>query len=67
MITPINGDSKIEVINLSNSGLKVDRVIMGIFPAPRDFIKEALTLAKAEGTIYHYEGVADKEKYLDLF
>jgi len=67
LITPINGDSKIEVIKLSNSGLKADRVIMGVFPAPKDFIKEALTLAKVEGTIYHYEGIADKEKYLDLF
>jgi len=67
IITPINGDSKIEVIKLSNSGFKADRVIMGVFPAPKDFIKEALTLAKVEGTIYHYEGIADKEKYLDLF
>ncbi len=66
-ITPINGDSKIEVINLSNSGLKADRVIMGVFPAPKDFIKEALTLAKVEGTTYHYEGIVDKEKYLNLF
>ena len=60
IITPIKGDSKIEVINLSNSGLKADRVIMGVFPAPKDFIKEALTLAKVEGTIYNYEGIADK-------
>lgn len=67
VITPINGDSKIVVIKLSNSGLKADRVIMGVFPAPKDFVKEALTLAKVEGTIYHYEGIAEKEKYLDLF
>ena len=67
IITPIYGDSKVEVMNLSNSGLKADRVIMGVFPAPKDFIREALTLARAEGTIYHYEGIADKEKYLDLF
>ncbi|MHA1460266.1 MAG: class I SAM-dependent methyltransferase [Promethearchaeota archaeon] len=67
VITPIKGDSKIEVIKLSNSGFKADRVIMGVFPAPKDFIKEALTLAKVEGTIYHYEGIADKEKYIDLF
>jgi tRNA wybutosine-synthesizing protein 2 len=67
VITPINGDSKIEVIKLSNSGLKADRVIMGVFPAPKNFIKEALTLAKVEGTIYHYEGIAEKEKHLDLF
>ena len=67
IITPIEGDSKIEVINLSKSGVKADRIIMGVFPAPKDFIKEALTLAKIEGTIYHYEGIVDKEKYLDLF
>jgi len=67
IITPINGDSKIEVINLSNSGLKADRVIMGVFPAPKDFIEEAITLAKVEGSIYHYEGIVDKEKYLGLF
>jgi len=67
IITPINGDSKIEVINLSNSGLKADRVIMGVFPAPKDFIKEALTLIKESGTTFHYEGVATKEDYLSLF
>jgi len=67
IITPIKGDCRIEVINLSNSGLKADRVIMGVFPAPKDFIKEALTLARVEGTIYHYEGITEKENYLDLF
>jgi tRNA wybutosine-synthesizing protein 2 len=67
IIKPINGDSKEEVIKLSRSGVKADRVIMGVFPAPKSFIKEALTLAKVEGTIYHYEGIGDKEKYLDLF
>lgn len=66
-ITAINGDSKVEVIKLSNSGIKADRVIMGVFPAPKDFIKEALTLAKDEGTMYHYEGVADKEEFMELF
>ncbi|MFX0047563.1 MAG: class I SAM-dependent methyltransferase family protein [Candidatus Hermodarchaeota archaeon] len=67
IIIPIKGDSKIEVIKLSKSGVKADRVIMGVFPAPRDFIKEALTLTKDEGTVYHYEGIVDKEKYLALF
>ncbi len=67
IIIPINGDSKEEVIELSQSGVKADRVIMGVFPAPKDFIREALTLTKVEGTIYHYEGIADREKYIDLF
>lgn len=65
-IVPIYGDCKIEVIRLGESGIKADRVIMGVFPAPKDFIKEALILAK-DKTIYHYEGVVEKEKYLDLF
>jgi len=66
-IVPINGDSKIEVIKLSKSGVRADRVIMGVFPAPKDFIKEALTLIKESGTTFHYEGVAMKEDYLNLF
>lgn len=67
IIIPINGDSKEEVVELSQSGVKADRVIMGVFPAPKDFIREALTLTKVEGTIFHYEGIADREKYIDLF
>lgn len=67
IIVPINGDSKKEVIELSESGVRADRVIMGVFPAPKDFIKEALTLTKESGTTYHYEGVATKENYLNLF
>jgi len=67
VIVPINGDSKNEVIKLSESGVRADRVIMGVFPAPKDFIKEALTLIKESGTIFHYEGVATKENYLSLF
>lgn len=67
IIVPINGDSKSEVIKLSKSGVRADRVIMGVFPAPRDFIKEALTLTKESGTTFHYEGVGEKESYLRLF
>ena len=67
IIVPINGDSKSEVIKLSKSGVRADRVIMGVFPAPKDFIKEALTLTKESGTTFHYEGVTTKENYLNLF
>jgi len=66
-ITAINGNSKVEVIKLSHSGVKADRVIMGVFPAPKDFIKEALTVAKDGGAMYHYEGVEDKEEFMELF
>jgi len=67
IIVPIYGDSKIQVVRLFESGIRADRVIMGVFPAPKDYIKEALLLAKEDGTIYHYEGVVDKEGYMDLF
>ncbi|GAI70674.1 unnamed protein product [marine sediment metagenome] len=67
IIVPINGDSKSEVIKLSKSGVRADRVIMGVFPAPKDFIKEALALTKESGTTFHYEGVATKDNYLNLF
>jgi tRNA wybutosine-synthesizing protein 2 len=67
IIVPISGDSNIEVKRLSKSGLKADRVIMGVFPAPKDFIKNALSLTKDEGTFFHYEGVAEKENFMNLF
>jgi len=66
-ITPINGDCKEEVLKLSNNGIKADRVIMGVFPAPKAYIKEALTLHKETGTFYHYEGVIDNDNYSDLY
>jgi tRNA wybutosine-synthesizing protein 2 len=66
-IQPIKGNCKIEVIKLSKSGIKADRVIMGVFPAPKEYINEALSLVKNEGTIFHYEGVVEEEKYMILF
>ncbi|MGQ4873574.1 MAG: class I SAM-dependent methyltransferase [Promethearchaeia archaeon] len=66
-IVPILGDSNKEVLKLSESGIKADRVIMGVFPAPKDFIENALTLTSDNGTIFHYEGVRSKENYLELY
>ncbi|MHA1932827.1 MAG: class I SAM-dependent methyltransferase [Promethearchaeota archaeon] len=66
-IIAINGDCKKEILKLSNSGIRADRVIMGVFPAPKDYIKEALSLTKEEGTFYHYEGVVEKDTFISLF
>ena len=33
-IVPVHGDCRKEVVRLSESGLRADRVIMGVFPAP---------------------------------
>ena len=65
--TPINGDCKLEVVKLSNMGIRAHRVIMGVFPAPKEYITEALSLVKDDGTIYHYEGVVDKSNYIKLY
>jgi tRNA wybutosine-synthesizing protein 2 len=66
-ITAINGDCKKEVLKLSNSGIRADRVTMGVFPAPKDYVKEALSLTQEEGTMFHYEGVVEKDTYISLF
>ncbi len=66
-IVPINGDCKVEVIKLSKSGIRAHRVIMGVFPAPKEYITEALTLVNDNGTVFHYEGVTEKDKYIVLF
>jgi len=66
-IVPINGNCKVEVIKLSESGIRADRVIMGVFPAPKEYIKEALTLVSNKGTMFHYEGVVEKDNYIALF
>ncbi len=67
VIIPILGDSKVEVVKLARSGVRADRVVMGVFPAPKEFVKEALTLGKDTGTVYHYEGVVEREKHNKLF
>ncbi len=67
LIIPIQGNCKEKVPELYDSGIRADRVIMGVFPAPKDYILEALLLLKDSGTIYHYEGVALKEEMHLLF
>ena len=67
IIVPIEGNCREEVVKLSKTGISADRVIMGVFPAPKDYIKEAITVAKETGTIYHYEGIREKDNYLSLF
>jgi len=67
ILEPVYGDCKEEVLKLSEKGIKADRIIMGVFPAPKEYIEEALTLARDSGTILHYEGVVDKDKDLVLF
>ncbi|MBA7507074.1 hypothetical protein ES706_05790 [subsurface metagenome] len=66
-IIPIFGNCKEEVKNLAEKGVKADRILMAVFPAPKDYISSALLCVKDSGTIVHYEGVKEKSKYLELF
>jgi len=66
-IIPINGNCKEEVLKLSDTGIFADRVIMGVFPAPLEYVKEALTITKKKGTMFHFEGVVEKDNHITLF
>lgn len=45
-ITPILGDCGMEVPKLAQQGIIADRIIMGVFPAPYEYIDAALTIVK---------------------
>ncbi len=47
-ITPIHGDCSIQVGKLADKGVKADRIIMGVFPAPYEYLKAALKVVKPE-------------------
>jgi len=66
-IVPILGNCEKKVIELKENGVKADRVIMGVFPAPKDYINKALMIAKDTGAVIHYEGVVDKNDELKLY
>lgn len=67
IIVPLHGDCKVEAPRLSSGGINADRVIMGVFPAPKDYIKEALKVAKDSGAVIHYEGIVDGDNELELY
>jgi tRNA wybutosine-synthesizing protein 2 len=56
-IEPINGDCKTICYEKSHIA---DRIIMGLLPAPKDYIPAALNALKNFGTI-HYEGIVNQK------
>ncbi len=46
IITPILGDCAEEVVKLGKQGIRADRIIMGVFPAPYQYIQSALSVVK---------------------
>jgi tRNA wybutosine-synthesizing protein 2 len=55
LIEPIHGDAGIVCTQLTNLA---DRVIMGLLPSPRNYVKPALNILRRPGVI-HYEGVCE--------
>ncbi len=66
-IIPIFGNCKEKVKELDENGIAADRIIMAVFPAPKDFISSALLCVKDSGTFIHYEGVIEKDNYLEIY
>ena len=46
IITPIHGNCAEEVPKLAEQGIFADRIIMGVFPAPYEYLKNALCVVK---------------------
>jgi tRNA wybutosine-synthesizing protein 2 len=64
IVDPFYGDCKEIVPDLAKKGIRADRVIMGLLPAPKECIPHALTVVKDTGTTVLYEGVEPKESSL---
>lgn len=57
LITPHLGDCARIVPELVNAGLKADRIVMGVFPPPKEYLAVAFLAVNHEtGTVIHYEG-----------
>jgi tRNA wybutosine-synthesizing protein 2 len=68
-----NGDSKLQVDELVEKGVVVDRVLMGYLPPPEEFVPYALRILKKGGFV-HYDALirtdqieSDLEKVRQLF
>jgi tRNA wybutosine-synthesizing protein 2 len=55
-IEAINGDNREIIDSLVKKGVKVDRVLMGYLPPPKEFLPWALKIVK-KGGIVHYEDI----------
>jgi tRNA wybutosine-synthesizing protein 2 len=59
IIKPIHGDCKIKSFELSKQGIIADRIIMGVFPAPFDYLESACSIIKRNPLTIR----TDKEKF----
>jgi len=62
-LVPMLGDSAVETHKL---GKIADRVIMGLLPSCKGYLKDAMKVVKPNGVI-HYHGIAKKDEEKKLF
>nr|MDO8085608.1 methyltransferase [Candidatus Sigynarchaeum springense] len=57
VVTPHLGDCAKIVPDLVKAGLKADRIVMGVFPPPKEYLPVAFQAVRHDtGTVIHYEG-----------
>ncbi len=57
LVTPHFGDCAKIVPDLVKAGLRADRIVMGVFPPPKEYLPVAFQAVKHDtGTVIHYEG-----------
>jgi tRNA wybutosine-synthesizing protein 2 len=62
IITPHFGDCGEIAPALAVEGLKADRIIMGVFPAPKEYLPSAFACVNNKtGTVIHYEGTVENK------
>jgi tRNA wybutosine-synthesizing protein 2 len=62
-IQTFNADCRKVIKKLAGQGIKADRILMGLLPSPKAYLKDAKKISK-KGTIIHYEAVSDNPKKL---
>ncbi|GAB4319748.1 MAG: class I SAM-dependent methyltransferase family protein [Promethearchaeota archaeon] len=67
VVRPVFGDCEWVCGMLCREGFQADRIVMGVLPAPKDYLDAALSVARPEGCVVHYEGLADDRDVEPLF
>ncbi len=67
VVTPYFGDCARIVPDLVKDGFAADRIVMGVFPAPKSYLPIAFQAIKhGAGTVIHYEGKVSDENTSSL-
>ena len=62
-IQTFNADCRKIIKKLARQGIKADRILMGLLPSPKAYLKDAKKISKKR-TIIHYEAITKKPEIL---